>query len=47
MGPVQRAKSQGEEARVEELYMGKERQTRQGWFELHVGGFGTRAESHC
>jgi len=28
--------------RVEEFYMGEERETRQGWFELHVGGFGTR-----
>jgi len=28
--------------RVEECYMGEERETRQGWFELHVGGFGTR-----
>jgi len=30
------------EVRVEECYMGEERETRQGWFELHVGGFGTR-----
>ena len=28
--------------RVEEYYMGKERETRQGWFELHVRGFGMR-----
>jgi len=36
--------------RVEEYYMGKERETRQGWFKLCVGGFGTRktpaAEPH-
>jgi len=30
------------EVRVEECYMGKERETRQGWFKLHVGGFGTQ-----
>jgi len=39
------------EVRVEECYMGEERETRQGWFELHVGGFGMRktrvAVPHC
>ena len=28
--------------RVEEFYMGEEREARQGWFKSRVGGFGTR-----
>jgi len=28
--------------RVEEFDMGEEREARQGWFELHVGGSGMR-----
>jgi len=28
--------------RVEEFYMGEEREARQGWFKPRVGGFGTR-----
>ena len=28
--------------RVEEFYMGEEREARQGWLKLRVGGFGTQ-----
>ena len=28
--------------RVEEFYMGEEREARQGWLKLRVGGFGMR-----
>jgi len=28
--------------RVEEFYMGEEREARQGWFKSRVGGFGAR-----
>jgi len=28
--------------KVEEFYMGEEREARQGWFKLRVGGFGTQ-----